>query len=176
MLYHLGCMCFALPDTSNTEYEEKATAAMSALLKDMEAAQLMQEADSYSITCSANLPSSSSSSQAEQEEEHQEQYTNYLLRSFLTRPDSVSVMRQIQDASMEELAGGQQACQTTVSAVLLCKASRGHPTCHSKRVGNTSMGSSAKRMLNSQDEHSCLSVQGLHAWVKKITLDTWGFR
>jgi hypothetical protein len=53
MLHHMGRMCFTLPDTNDAEYERKAKAAVEALLKDMEAAQLLQQADAASPACSS---------------------------------------------------------------------------------------------------------------------------
>jgi hypothetical protein len=52
MLHHMGRMCFSLPDANDADYERKAKAAVEALLKDMEAAQLLQQADAASAACS----------------------------------------------------------------------------------------------------------------------------
>lgn len=105
MLYHLGRLVFTIPDTGHEEYEQKATAAMAALLKDMEAAQLMQVAENF-------LPDSSKDEVADAENHKEqkplfaEQFTNRVLRTFLERPDYVQTMRQLHGASLEELAGG----------------------------------------------------------------------
>ncbi|WIA42389.1 hypothetical protein OEZ86_008392 [Tetradesmus obliquus] len=113
MLHHLGRMCFSLPDKDDAEYERKAKAAVEALLKDMEAAQLLQQADAASISMSPAACSSHSSlsslpqkqqQQQQQQQEPCEHYTNRLLHSFLSSPECVATIQRVHNASLEELA------------------------------------------------------------------------
>lgn len=112
VLHIFGRFAFTMPDAGDPQYEQKATVAVQALLKDMEAAELLQEANRI-MASHIPMRSGSSSQQAEQAEPQQQEqvqqqqgYGIRILRSHLERPDCMQLIRRLHQASVEELAGG----------------------------------------------------------------------
>uniref|UniRef100_A0A383VQU8 Uncharacterized protein n=1 Tax=Tetradesmus obliquus TaxID=3088 RepID=A0A383VQU8_TETOB len=116
LLEVLGRLTFSLPEPDDAAYEAKATAAVEALLKDMEVAQLMQTADS--ITASMSIDSDSTQQQQQQEvsgqqgststqqqqQQQGEPWTVMIMRTFLTSPECMATLRRLSTATAADLA------------------------------------------------------------------------
>ncbi|WIA21748.1 hypothetical protein OEZ85_000912 [Tetradesmus obliquus] len=96
LLEVLGRLTFSLPEPDDAAYEAKATAAVEALLKDMEVAQLMQTADS--ITASMSIE------QQQQQQQQGEPWTVMIMRTFLTSPECMATLRRLSTATAADLA------------------------------------------------------------------------